>query len=58
MGRDVSVVCAHPDFTGETFRIIVDSDDLPKLTGPVVRFNLKPGKVFLFREDTGDRVRL
>ena len=57
MGRDVSVVCAHPAFTGETFRIIVDAEDLPKLAGPTVRFDLKPSKVFLFREDDGQRLR-
>ena len=57
MGRDISVVCDHPAFTGESFRAIVDSDDLPKLTGTAVRFALKPGKVFAFREDTGERIR-
>ena len=57
MGRDISVVCEHPFFTGESFRAIVDSDDLPQLTGTTVRFDLKPSKVFLFREDTGARVR-
>ena len=57
MGRDISVVCDHPAFVGETFRAIVDSDDLPLLTGSTVRFDLKPNKVFLFREDTGARIR-
>ena len=57
MGRDISVVCSHDFFTGETFRAIVDSDDLPKLTGADVHFRLKPGKVFAFREDNGQRIR-
>ena len=57
MGRDISVVCDHKDFTGESFRAIVDSDDLPLLTGSTVRFDIKPGKVFLFREYTGERIR-
>ena len=57
MGRDISVVCGHPFFTGENFRAIVDSDDLPKLTGTTARFRLKPGKVFAFREDNGQRIR-
>ena len=57
MGRDISVVCGHPFFTGESFRAIVDSDDLPKLTETTVRFRLKPGKVFAFREDNGQRIR-
>ena len=57
MGRDISIVCSHPFFTGESFRAIVDSDDLPKLGGTTVRFALKPNKVFAFREDTDSRIR-
>ena len=57
MGRDTSVVCQHPAFTGETFRIILDSDDLSAISGTTVRFDLKPNKVFLFRRDSGERVR-
>ena len=57
MGRDISVVCGHPFFTGGNFRAIVASDDLPKLTGDSVSFALKPNKVFAFREDTGERIR-
>jgi len=56
MGRDISVVCGHPQFTGESFRAIVDSDDLPHLSGAAVRFDLKPNKVYLFRLDDGQRV--
>jgi len=57
MGRDISVVCEHSCFTGESFRSIVDSDDLPRLTGTTVRFGLKTNKVFAFRKDTGARIR-
>ena len=57
MGRDTSVVCGHPDFTGENFRAIIDSDDVKGITGDQVRFNLKPGKVFLFSRDSGSRIR-
>lgn len=57
MGRDTSVVCGHPAFTGENFRAIIDSDDLGKLTGASIRFGLKPGKVFLFHAETGERIR-
>ena len=58
MGRDLSVVCDHPCFTGETFRAIVDSDDLPKLADKTVRFRLKENKVFLFSPETGERIAL
>ena len=57
MGRDTSVVCDHPAFTGESFRAIVDSEDLTQLAGTAVRFVLKPNKVFAFRNDTGARIR-
>ena len=57
MGRDTSVVCGHPFFTGETFRAIIDSDDLSNLSGAAIRFDLKPSKVFAFRKNTGERVR-
>ena len=57
MGRDISVVCGHKDFTGDSFRAIVDSDDLPQFTGTAVRFRLKPSKIFLFRKDDGQRIR-
>ena len=58
MGRDISVVCDHNCFTGETFRAIVDSDDLPKLTGEIVRFRLRENKVFLFDPKTSARIAL
>ncbi|MBQ7345879.1 MAG: ABC transporter ATP-binding protein [Oscillospiraceae bacterium] len=56
MGRDVSVVCQHPFFIGDTFRAIIDSDDIPKVTGSTIRFDLKPSKVYLFREDDEQRI--
>ena len=58
MGRDISVVCGHDCFTGEAFRAIVDSEDLPRLTGETVRFRLKENKVFLFHPETGERIAL
>ena len=57
MGRDISVVCSHPCFTGEAFRAIIDSDDLAYVNGTTVRFDLKPGKVYLFHKETGERIR-
>ena len=57
MGRDISVVCKHNCFSGEYFRAIVDSDDLLQFSGSAIRFDLKPNKVFLFRKDSGQRVR-
>ena len=57
MGRDTSVVCGHPAFTGESFRAILDSDDMARIQGSSARFRLKPGKVFLFDAAAGVRIR-
>ncbi len=57
MGRDTSVVCSHSAFTGEHFRIILDSDDVSRITGETAVFDLKPGKVFLFDRESGQRIR-
>ena len=56
MGRDVSIVAGHPAFAGETLRIIVDSENLSALTGPEVRFSIKPGKIDLFHAETEARL--
>ena len=57
MGRDVSVVCGHEAFAGENFRVIIDSGEMPQVAADTVRFDLKPGKVFLFHADTEARIR-
>ena len=57
MGRDISVVCDHDAFTGDTFRAIIDSDELALVTGKEVRFDLKRDKVHLFHETSGERIR-
>ena len=54
MGRDTSMVCDHPAFTGENFRAIVDSQDVT-VTAGAVSFRLRKGKVLLFNED-GSRI--
>lgn len=57
MGRDISVVCGHPAFTGDQFRAIIDSDELAFVGENAVRFDVKRNKVFAFRCDTGERIR-
>ena len=56
MGRDVSVVSTHKDAVSETIRSIISAEDRPKTDSPVVRFDLKPGKVFLFHAETQARI--
>ena len=56
MGRDTSVVCTHEAFTAETFRAIIDSDEISLLQAEA-RFALKESKVLLFHPETGKRIR-
>ena len=56
MGRDTSVVCTHEAFTGDTFRAIIDSDEI-SLMQAEARFALKKNKVLLFHPETGARIR-
>ena len=58
MGRDTSVVCQHPAFLGDSFRAIIDAEDISHMQGGNIRFSLKPNKVFLFNKETGERIRL
>lgn len=48
MGRDKSVVSTHANSTKPTVRSIIDSDVKLDTSSGVLRFNLKPNKVFLF----------
>ena len=55
MGRDISVVCRHPDCENAVIRAIISAENtLP--AGGTVRFALKPRKVFLFDADTERRI--
>ena len=56
MGRDMSVLAAHSACDGPTLRAIVDSDSRVSREDKEVRFSLRPGKVFLFRKDTEERI--
>lgn len=56
MGRDKSIVSHHTASNKPTVRSIVDSDvKLPGVSG-VMRFSLKPNKVFLFNAETEERI--
>ena len=56
MGRDVSVVSTHAASLNPTVRSIVDADNKVATAG-VVRYNLKPHKVFLFNAEDETRIR-
>ncbi|MFA6754883.1 MAG: ABC transporter ATP-binding protein [Bacilli bacterium] len=54
MGRDISLVCSHPEFVGEKIKIIVDSDTEVKLGNCKVA--IRPTKVFVFDGKTEKRI--
>ena len=56
MGRDVSIVAAHPMCEAPAVRAIVSAEELTDVSGSTVRFRLKPGKVFAFDRETGARL--
>ncbi len=56
MGRDISVVCTNENCTAPAIRAIISSENKVDVTGEVVRFDLKRGKVFVFDKETEDRI--
>ena len=58
MGRDVSVVCSHENCENSDIRAIISAENRVDTSSDVVRFNVKPQKVFIFAEDTQERLLL
>ncbi len=63
MGRDTSIISSHSACTQPVIRSIVSSESAASLRSgqpaeALVRFALKPDKVFLFDQDTETRIRL
>ena len=56
MGRDISVVCTHPDCENAAIRAIINADSRVDTTRDTVRFALKPHKVFLFHREEQTRL--
>ena len=56
MGRDISVVCTHPDCENAAIRAIINADSRVDTTRETVCFALKPHKVFLFHRETQARL--
>lgn len=57
MGRDVSVVSTNENSINPVVRSIISADDMGKINGNIVKFNLKPHKVLLFNKESEERVR-
>jgi multiple sugar transport system ATP-binding protein len=54
IGRDIGLVCTHPESLNESFRIIIR--DLAEITPEKMNFDLNLKKVFVFRKISGERV--
>ncbi len=56
MGRDVSIVSKNENSQNPIIRSIVDADCKIDRENPVIKFSLKPHKVFLFDTETEERI--
>lgn len=56
MGRDSSVVCTNQASLNPVIRAIISTDNKVDLGQKLVRFSLKPAKVFLFHKETEERI--
>ena len=56
MGRDVSVVASSEASINPTLRAIIDADNHIDPNSQVVKFNIKPNKLFLFNKETEERI--
>lgn len=57
MGRDTSIVATNKSAILGTIRTIVSTEEIENAKGDTVNFKLKPGRTYLFDDDTGERVR-
>ena len=56
MGRDTSVVAAHPAMEGKMIRAIISAETKVDPSAETVRFALKRPKVHLFSRETEERI--
>ncbi len=56
MGRDISIISTNEKSTGGKIRSIISSDSKVDTTNPVVRFDLKKQKVFIFDKASEKRI--
>ncbi len=56
MGRDISVVSTHPECHNDNIRSIISSENMEKVSGTSVKFNIKSDKLFLFKKESEERI--
>ena len=57
MGRDTSIVAANANAANGSIRTIVSTEELAEVNGDTVNFRIKPSRIYLFDQKTGERVR-
>ena len=58
MGRDVSVVSTSKESVNPIVRSIIDADNKIDVTQELIKFSLKPNKVFIFDKQSEERIYL
>ena len=56
MGRDISILSAHPTAPDMTIRSIINSDTKIDVTSKEIRFSVKPKKLYIFDRETEERI--
>ncbi len=56
MGRDVSIVSTHSASVNPVVRSIINADNLLDTRNQIVRYFIKPHKLFLFHKNTEERI--
>jgi len=56
MGRDISVVCTHPECESSAIRAIISAENRVNSAADTVRFDLKASKVFIFSRENQARL--
>ncbi len=58
MGRDISVVSAHACAESDSIRSIISAKNQVDASAGSVSFDIRPDKIFLFRKDNEERIRV
>ena len=56
MGRDVSIVSTHESSVNPMIRSIINADNKVDRDAGIVRYSIKPHKLFLFNKETEERI--
>ena len=56
MGRDVSIVSTHEASANPDIRSIINADNKVDTSSEIVRYSIKPHKLFLFNKETEERI--